>query len=287
MKSVLGWMAVLAMLLALAGCGGRTAEPKWEEPVYRTVVHNTGEDESGAKYLEIAQRSQELLALLEEKSGAFVMDAYNYQAIDDEGTPLYTLNGHKAPEEIASSGRCIRVSRNYFRYNPIETADGTELAGQIVQDGYTLNLLVPEQYRDREQEIVDAWRETFYFEKVEAENDYNEMAGIPEKLEIEKELLKIHIIYVKDGQRYFTYRSDCAADTGNWITDPLVQIYTGNIHCNYAHSFLSQWVYLPSEAGSAEKAYEEILPYIEACGAGESLQKLEPLREAKRGFPFG
>ena len=41
---------------------------------------------------QIAQRSQKLLALLEEKAGAFVMDAYNYQAMDDEGTPLYAMN---------------------------------------------------------------------------------------------------------------------------------------------------------------------------------------------------
>ena len=50
---------------------------------------------------------------------------------------------------------------------------GSELAKQIVLDDLTLNLLVPEQYRDMEQEILAAWREYFYFEKVEAENDSN------------------------------------------------------------------------------------------------------------------
>ena len=228
--------------------------------------------------MEIAQRSQKLLALLEEKAGAFVMDAYNYQTMDDEGTPLYAMNNPEVPIEIAPAGMSIQVSRGYFKWNPIETADGSELEKQIVLDDLTLNLLVPEQYRDMEQEILAAWREYFYFEKVEAENDYNELAGRTERLDIAENQLTVNIIYVKDGQRYFTYRSDCASADGSWITDPLVQIYTGNIHCNYAHSFLTQWTYIPSEAGSPEKAYQEIAPYILECGAQESLKELRPLQ---------
>ena len=149
MRKRLTWAALLAALLTLAGCAGKEpAEPKWEAPLYRTVVYNSGEDESDAAYLEIAQRSQKLLAVLEEKAGAFVMDAYNYQTIDDEGTPLYTMNNPKVPIEIAPAGMSVQVSREYFKWNPIETADGSELAEQIVQDDLTLNLLVPEQYRD-------------------------------------------------------------------------------------------------------------------------------------------
>ncbi len=279
MRKILKWAALLTVLLVFAGCVGKeSSEPKWEEPLYRAVVYNSGEDESDAKYLEIAQRSQKLLAVLEEKAGAFVMDAYNYQTIDDEGTPLYTMNNPQVPIEIAPAGMSVQVSREYFKWNPIETADGLELAEQIVQDDLTLNLLVPEQYRDMEQEILAAWREYFYFEKVEAENDYNELARKEERLDIAENQLTVNLIYVKNGQRYFTYRSDCAVSDGNWITDPLVQIYTGNTHCNYAHSFLTQWTYIPSEAISPKKAYEEIAPYILECGAQESLKELRPLR---------
>lgn len=208
--------------------------------------------------------------------GAFVMEAYNYQAMDEKGTPLYTMNSHSYPQEFAPTGRTVRVSKNYFLYNPVETADGSDLAESLVYDDLTLNLLVPEQYRDREEEIELAYRERFYFEKVVAENDYNEMAGLPDRLELAGEDLTVHMIYVKDGQRYFTYRSDCALGTGNYITDPVVQVYTGNIHCNYAHSFLTQWLYLPFE-GTGEEAYETIQPYIEACGAEESVRQVKPV----------
>ena len=54
MKKMLEWVALLAVFLALAGCAGKeAAEPKWEESLYRTVVYNSGEDESDAKYLEM------------------------------------------------------------------------------------------------------------------------------------------------------------------------------------------------------------------------------------------
>ena len=70
MKKILKWAGLLAALLVLVGCAGKEpVEPKWEDPLYRAVVYNSGEDESDAKYLEIAQRSQKLLALLKEKAG--------------------------------------------------------------------------------------------------------------------------------------------------------------------------------------------------------------------------
>ncbi len=43
------------------------------------------------------------------------MDAYNYQTVDDEGTPLYTMNTPEVPIEIAPAGMSIQVSREYFK----------------------------------------------------------------------------------------------------------------------------------------------------------------------------
>ena len=62
-------------------------------------------------------------------------------------------------------------------------------------------------------------------------------------------------IYVKDGQSYFTFRSDCASTTDNRIVDPIVMIYTSNIHCNYAHSIVSQWLYFYSDEENTEEVY--------------------------------
>ena len=282
MKQFLYGILALACLAGLTACGGKEEVPtsaaskgtaQEQCHIYTTQVQYTGEDDP-VQYLEIAARSAHLLAELEDKAGAFVADFYNYQAMDDAGTPLYTMNGMQFAEEIDPNGHCIRVSRNYFAHNPIETADGSNLTEQFVYDDLTLNLLVPEKYQDMEEDIVAAHRERFYFEKVEAENSYNQEAGLSDRMNIAKEDLKINIIYVKDGQDYFSFRSDCAPQTGCHVEDPVVQIYTGNIHCNYAHSFMSQWVYIPSEAESAEEAYQEISDMIRSCGAEESVQKL-------------
>ena len=282
MKQFLCGILALACLAGLTACGGKEEVPtsaaskgtaQEQCHIYTTQVQYTGEDDP-VQYLEIAARNAHLLAELEDKAGAFVADFYNYQAMDDAGTPLYTMNGMQFAEEIDPNGHCIRVSRNYFAHNPIETADDSNLTEQFVYDDLTLNLLVPEKYQDMEEDIVAAHRERFYFEKVEAENSYNQEAGISDRMNIAKEDLKINIIYVKDGQDYFSFRSDCAQQTGCKVEDPVVQIYTGNIHCNYAHSFMSQWVYIPSEAESAEEAYQEISDMIRSCGAEESVQKL-------------
>lgn len=282
MKQFLCGILALACLAGLTACGGKEEVPtsaaskgtaQEQCHIYTTQVQYTGEDDP-VQYLEIAARSAHLLAELEDKAGAFVADFYNYQAMDDAGTPLYTMNGMQFAEEIDPNGHCIRVSRNYFAHNPIETADDSNLTEQFVYDDLTLNLLVPEKYQDMEEDIVAAHRERFYFEKVEAENSYNQEAGISDRMNIAKEDLKINIIYVKDGQDYSSFRSDCAPQTGCHVEDPVVQIYTGNIHCNYAHSFMSQWVYIPSEAESAEEAYQEISDMIRSCGAEESVQKL-------------
>ena len=53
------------------------------------------------------------------------------------------------------------------------------------------------------------------------------MAQIPERLTLTPEDLHLNIIYLKDGQRCFTCRRDCAVQTGNWITDALIQVLVG------------------------------------------------------------
>lgn len=262
----------LCVLGAMSGCRKTQSEPG--QYLYATVLHNSGEDESTAKYLEIAGRSQELLPLLEEKAGVFVVNAYNFQDLDGEGTPLYTMNGMELPEEIDPNGRCMCVDENYLTLNGIQAADGGPLAGLLVHDDLTQNLLVPEQFRDREADIIKAYRARFYFEKVTAENNYSEDAGLSGRLALSEDDLTINLIYVKDGQRWPVYREDVVSE-GGYITDPIVQVYTGNIHCNYAHSILSQWTYFYSGEADPDKAYEALRPYVEQCGAGESLRSVE------------
>lgn len=260
-KIITSLVLALSAVLLLAAC----SQPA--QRLYATTVQYSGEDESTEQYLQIAARSERLFQLLEENAGAFVLEAYNYQALDEDGTPLYTANALSYPQEIDPAGYRITVSKNYFNINPVAAADGADLSAQIIYDDRTLNILVPEKLRTQEPQILEAYRAWFYFEKVTAENDYNEMAGRSQRLGLKEDDLQIHIIYVKDGQTYDLLRPDCAVEAGGKITDPIVEVYTGNIHCNYAHSFISQWTYLPSEAASEDEAFRAIAPYVEQSGA--------------------
>lgn len=278
-KTIKSFIMLIVSMTFITACNKNEINEqneKWNKykNIYTTSVQNTDEDDSVAKYLEIAERSNKLFPILEENVNAFVMDAYNYQDIDGEGTPLYTMNTLHYPVEIAPSGECVRVSKNYFKYNPIKTVDGSNLENNIIYDDLTLNILVPEKYQNMESQIIEAYQENFYFEKVIATNDYNEDANINERLTISKEDLIINIIYVENEQKYFTFRSDCAIQTDNYITDPIVEIYTSNIHCNYAHSFMTQWLYFYSEQENNENAYKDILPYLQQCNAENSIQQV-------------
>ena len=166
---------LLGITMIVSACGGSEKENNSAEEyknIYKTVVRYTGEEDSTSEYLEIAERSAELIPLLEENVNAFVMDAYNYQTIDDEGTPLYEMNDLDYPVEIDPAGHCIRVSKNYFQFNPIDTADGNDVVEQIIYDDLTLNVLVPEKYMDMEEQIIATYREQFYSDEENTEDVY-------------------------------------------------------------------------------------------------------------------
>lgn len=264
-----------------APMSGTVQEPGQEQTyLYSLQMKNTGEDTNTETYLQIAERSWKAFEVLEETASLMLMDAYNYQDIDGEGTPLYTQDTLKYPPEIDPNAKCIRVNANYLIAHPVETADGADLFSQIFYSDTDRYVLVPEKYRSMEADILKAYKEDFYFEKVEAENTYNEMASRPERSTVTIDDLSVHIIYLKDGQRYYTYRpGDCAVQDGGWVTDPIVKVYTGNIHCNYAHSFLSQWSYFRSEKATPEEAYQEILPALTQTGTEQSIQQVKLVKD--------
>ena len=78
-------------------------------------------------------------------------------------------------------------------------------------------------------------------------------------LDISEESLNINIIYLKDGQNYFTFHSDCASTPDTRIVAPVAMIYTSNIYCNYAHSIVSQWLYFYPDEENTEDVYQNAL----------------------------
>ena len=207
-------------------------------------------------------------------------------AKDPEGRYVYATelkySGEDDPKaylEIAArSQKLLSLLEENLDIHGIKAADGSTAGEKLVTDDRTQNILVPEKFKGREQDILKEYRAQFYFEKVTAENSYNEDAGLSERLELAEDDLTINLIYVEDGQSYPVYREDIICENGA-ITDPVVQVYTGNIHCNYAHSNLSQWTYFYSGETDPERAYEELRPYVARCGAEESLQSVKRVQQ--------
>lgn len=103
MKKLLCYITCIAFVVMIfAGCQNKSQMEEnpnvgKTENIYATSVKYTAENEGTQSYLEIAQRSDALFRLLEENADAFVMDAYNYQAIDDSGKMVYTENKLSLP----------------------------------------------------------------------------------------------------------------------------------------------------------------------------------------------
>jgi putative ABC transport system permease protein len=268
---------LLLLLLLLSGCGSKPL-PDEAQNIYQIPVIPTAEErESEEVELTNAFKATAFYTELAENADVFICDTWNYGII--EGKPRYEHNEYPlASVEVDSYGHSIRVSKNYFRHNPIETSDGSDLISNFVDADNTLNVLVPEQYRLREQEISDAYLDRFYFDKIEVENIYNERQGRPLN-STGKDGLNIHIIYVKDGQSYFTFNKEIAVKTGYRITDPVVMIYTANIHPIQTYSMMSRAFFLYSEAQDAVEAYEEIGPYAEKNDIADIFKEVRVLEE--------
>jgi len=274
MKKTIALLCVL--VIVLSGCSNTGSIPENAKIFYRTIITYAGENESEERHLELSMKSEALLKKLMSEKNAFVMDAYNYQPIDEKGTHLYKENElGGVPIEISPNGYSIRISENYLKYNPIQLADNEQWDNKIIYDDTTLNVLVPIEYQNKESVITEKYKEIFYYEKIKVANFYNEDLGKPlDTTSIDE--LSVNIIYVADNQTYFTYNPDICPESDNLITNPLVMLYTGNIHASYAHSFMSQFTFFESHA---EDAYKDIEPLIIECNAAESYQKVYSIYE--------
>lgn len=246
------------------------------ENLYKTSINYTGQAEDEAYNISLSEKMKDFLHDMEEKHNGFVMDAYNYQYVEEENDYVYNLNElNNVPIEISPNGYSITVSKNYFKYNPILTAKGEAIDSLIQYDDNIQNILVPEKYADKENEIIKAFKEVFYFEKVEVDNIYREKLGL-ELNHSKLDDLKINIIYVKDNQNYFTFDNEISPKTNNFITDPIVTIYTENTHCTYAQAYLTQNFYFTEESLKDENgAITSITPLVKKHNLENSIKKVE------------
>lgn len=200
-------------------------------------------------------------AKIEENQNGFVLDSNNFETFRDEnGEKMYWYQQQKDVGEYGPYGRSIVASKNYFRFNPIFTPDNKRVESLLDPDENTMNLLVPEHLKDSENELIEQYKDFFYFAKVEIANMYNNACGRKEE-DLEKDSLKINIIYVKNDSSYFTFNSMTGYEENHVVQDVVTVIFDNKIHASYLGAYASNSLFF--EDHGTNNAYLTITPYME------------------------
>jgi len=240
----------------------------WEkaENLYTTVLTYTGENEM-KKHFEVSNKIENLYKKMIDSKGAFIFRASNYEKAD--GIYDYELNCEDISPEVSPNGKSIDINENYLKFNSIESVTSS-VVDQINHDNNVLNILVPEKLQIYEEEIRKNYLDYFYFQKVKVENIYNEELNL-EMNKTEKSDLKVNIIYVKNNQNYFSYKSKIEPEQKNLVNDPIAIIYTDNVDSSYCYSYMTNSFYFYSDA---EDPFGEISSIVSECDLQSSLQKV-------------
>lgn len=190
------------------------------------------------------------------------MDAENFTVINNNSqNPVFLYNINvKGEEEIYSPyGRSVIINTNYLLINPIKDISGElGIINKIINDENTLSILVPEQYKEFDKKITIAYKDWFYFYKVEVDNIYNKELGHPLNTQ-DKDELKINIIYTKKDQNYFTY-DIYTGDKKSQIKDPIAIIYNEYLDTSCIGSYTTKSLFFVNT--SKGKAFDEIKPLL-------------------------
>ncbi|MEC2294276.1 DUF1430 domain-containing protein [Bacillus subtilis] len=240
------------------------------QTIYKTSFADTGLNYSDLKIdRQKNEKVRKLYHELERHKDAFIMDAQNYGILKMNGkTPVYfyTLNTTKENEIYSPSGRSVTISPNYLKVNTIKGINGKTITEKkLTFDQNTLNLLVPKKYAKYKEKILKAYKDQFFFDKVEVDNMYNKEIQQPLNT-LKKEQLKIKIIYTQNNQEYFTYNSMLGNNKNN-IVDPIAIVFTDNVDSSVIGAYATSSLFF-SDA-SKGMAYDHIIPYLDKTDTKE------------------
>lgn len=213
------------------------------EGLYKTTLFYTGQVSRSIEN-EQNQNLQKVYNDLSSQEQGFVIDTSNYEETS-QGGALYELNTEGGNSLTSPYGRAITINKNYLSYNPIQSKEGS-IEDQWIDDDSVLNILVPASLKNYEVEITANFLDYFHFQKIEVQNIYNEAMGKALN-KTPKEQLDINIIYVRNGQSYFTFEPSNKGEGNYYINDPIVIIDNSQFDSSYYKSYLSQFFYFYSD----------------------------------------
>ncbi|MES9730241.1 MULTISPECIES: DUF1430 domain-containing protein [Bacillus] len=217
---------------------------------------------------------------IETNHNAFLIDSGNFHVIGhDNGKPIYSYtNAIKDRNSIYShKGRSIVIDKNYLKINPIKDIEGKDVSHQISNDRNVLSVLVPQNLKEFENQIIAAYKKRFYFQRVEVANIYNKSLGTPiNNTPIED--LSVNVIYTKNEQYYFTFDST-TGDNTNRIKDPIAMIYNESVDSSIIGSYTTTNLFFIDK--SKGHALENISPALNKTHVTEINNTISVYSETK------
>ena len=169
----------------------------------------------------------------------------------------------------------VRITPNYFKFNPIFCVDGLPVEDKIIIDNNTFNVIVPISLKPYNDFIFSKYLELFYFNKVTVDNIYYDELGM-ELNATSMEQLNVNIIYVQDNQTYFTFNTLMNLEENINIIDPIVMVYTGSENPSFLFSSFTNSYFIYSEAPNVHK---ELSPILERYNLLRVLPRFESVYE--------
>jgi len=177
---------------------------------------------------------------------AFLMDSREIEIYEMHGITAMRPSGLTPPWEIDPYGNRIDICLNYLLHNPIETAYQLPIYDQMIWDDFVINLLVPLSLAEYEYDIITLYLEHFYWQGLNPRNSFNSHFELP-LIDARKDDLSVNIIYVYEGQTYFSFNPRLSPETGNNIIDPIAVVHTGNFYFTFMNAIMSTGMYFRTE----------------------------------------
>ncbi|WP_170832603.1 hypothetical protein [Butyrivibrio sp. INlla16] len=206
-----------------------------------------GQDCSIEKEVEIQNFANITYNKLAKQNNGFLMDADSIHicdllGCDSELNGIYSENGQETH---------ITITPNYLKFNPIITVNGESVEKMIDYDENVLNILVPEKYMQKENELIRQFTDYLNFNRFQIyERVYKK--SINNIWDPKEEQAFVNIIPIKNGQAFYTFTDIIRNEENNSIVDPVSVIYTNNFHPSYILGEASRVLYFQYDDNDKE-----------------------------------
>lgn len=233
---------------------------KWKstnEYVYLLMTEKYRDTESTIWEYNLGKKSKNLFKEYNDKGGLLIRpsDYILYNEFFEEEQ----LKDRKEYHPI--NGNALQVNSEYLRENPIYDVNDKQVSIDNEYGDYLI-ILVPEKYKEVEDELLEAYKEWYQFKRFVDEDVYNEYMNIEG---IEHPEVKVEIIYTKNGQESFLYDPLLEVENQNSVTDAIhIIINSENIGGDSFLNYVSSQRFFVKVDGSVEgDAYSKISSTIE------------------------